>query len=228
MKKHINSKIGLLLCSFFYISTATAATFDFSYTNLGVSGGATHTSVGMSDNGIDVEVQAYTIDNDGAGNINNKSLINSAHRGVYVSSRNSGNLGVRSRFSDSNSLDGGHRSYDPDEGLLFSFDSLVSLEYINFDYFYNDTFNLTVDGVSTLFNINRNSVSPLVSGVPSEADEFYFFNITGKEFLFWADDNSARFRIDTLKVSAVPIPAALFLFAPALLAFFGFRRKAQA
>ena len=33
---------------------------------------------------------------------------------------------------------------------------------------------------------------------------------------------------DTYDVSAVPIPAALFMFAPALLGFLGFRRKRQA
>jgi len=33
---------------------------------------------------------------------------------------------------------------------------------------------------------------------------------------------------DTYEVSAVPIPAALFMFAPALLGFLGFRRKRQA
>ena len=32
---------------------------------------------------------------------------------------------------------------------------------------------------------------------------------------------------ESLSVSAVPIPAALWLFAPALLGFFGLRRKAQ-
>ena len=31
-----------------------------------------------------------------------------------------------------------------------------------------------------------------------------------------------------LSINAVPVPAALFLFAPALLGFFGLRRKMQA
>jgi hypothetical protein len=40
---------------------------------------------------------------------------------------------------------------------------------------------------------------------------------------------NARLRVDYNAIpNAVPVPAALFLFAPALLGFFGLRRKAQA
>lgn len=44
------------------------------------------------------------------------------------------------------------------------------------------------------------------------------FNFTGTD---------AQFQIMTSNVSAVPIPAAAFLFAPALLGFMGLRRKAK-
>jgi len=48
------------------------------------------------------------------------------------------------------------------------------------------------------------------------AGETYFFDIAGEAF------SQMGFQ---LSVSAVPVPAALFLFAPALLGFLGLRRK---
>jgi len=50
-----------------------------------------------------------------------------------------------------------------------------------------------------------------------EADEYYWVDI------FNAESNGLEYDVS---VSAVPVPAALFLFAPALLGFFGLRRKA--
>ncbi len=47
---------------------------------------------------------------------------------------------------------------------------------------------------------------------------FEFYNLT-------SDSGVDDFYINTMNVSAVPIPAALFLFAPALLGFIGLRRR---
>ena len=48
----------------------------------------------------------------------------------------------------------------------------------------------------------------------------YFFDISGV--------SGGTPLTATLSISAVPVPAALFLFAPALLGFLGLRRKATA
>jgi len=56
-------------------------------------------------------------------------------------------------------------------------------------------------------------------------------SFTGQVFEFWNDNDTEvkgnEFYISSLTVSAVPIPAAAFLFAPALLGFMGLRCKAK-
>jgi len=52
------------------------------------------------------------------------------------------------------------------------------------------------------------------------AGNTYFFDILGKGL------SGLNITLTVGTVSAVPVPAALFLFAPALLGFFGLRRKA--
>ncbi len=208
---------------------ANAASFNFNATNLGVPGGAYYNTLATSVDGIGLEIMGLTISNDGAGNISSTTAITGSGLGIYVSSTTSGNLGLRSSTGEGNNIDGGSPTdtSDPDEGLLFTFDQAVRLDYINFDSFTSsgDDFNLTVDGVSVLVDFNANDVSPLVTNVPSQFDEYNFNNIVGTEFLFWADGNSDSFRIDTLNVSTVPVPAAAWLFGSALLGMFGFTRR---
>jgi hypothetical protein len=229
MKFVLNTTALLLLIPFLCINTATATTFDFNYSKLSVSPGSTQSSVEMTADGIAVEVKAYSIENNGSGLIFNKTELGNSNTGVYVSSSASGNLGVRSNtYGDGTSLDGGSGSGDLDEGLLFTFDTLVHLDYINFDHFTSgnaDDFNLTVDGVLLLYDFNANDSSSLVTNVVGEFDEYNFQGIIGKEFLFWADGNSDSFRIDEIEVSAVPVPAAVWLMSSGLLGLFGFSSK---
>jgi len=204
-------------------TSASASTFDFNTTNLGVAGG-NHSSVSMVVDGITVTVSAYTVDNDDAGNING---LTSAGGGVYVSS-SSNNLGVSSTSGDGTNLDGGSSASDPDEGLLFVFSQTVALDYINFDSFTDssaDDFNLTVDNALVLLDHNANDTSPNVINVPFQFDEYNFTGITGTEFLFWADGDSDSFRIDRMQVSAVPLPAAFWLFTSGLIGLIGFSKK---
>ncbi len=229
MKMILNIKALLLLMPFVCINIATATTFDFNYSNLGVSPGSTQSFVELTTNGIAVEVKAYSIENNGSGIIFNKTELVNSGTGVYISGSASGNLGVRSNpHGDGTNLDGGSGSSDLDEGLLFTFDTLVHLDYINFDHFTSgnaDDFNLTVDGVLLLYDFNANHSSSLVSNVVGEFDEYNFHGINGKEFLFWADGNSDNFRIDEIEVSAVPVPAAVWLLSSGLLGLAGYSRK---
>ena len=133
---------------------------------------------------------------------------------------------------DIHSMDGGTCSTtcssspsDPDEGLLFVFPHAVQLRYINFDYFSttgSDDFNLTVDGTTRLVDYNSTAAAdPLVTNVTGQIDEYYFNNLVGTEFLFWADANSDSFRIDRFTI--VPEPATALLLTGGLL--FGIRRR---
>ena len=219
-----------LLCLAALLSSeiASAAMFDYNSATLGVAPGSTNNSVAMTVDGINVNITAYTIENNGSGTITGQTLL-SGGAGVYVSGTSSNNLGVRSSSTDGTKLDGGSTgsTTDLDEGLLFTFDQIVSLDFINFDSFTSgDDFNLTVDGVSILVDYNADSpATPLVTNDPVQFDYYYFNNITGTEFLIWADGNSDSFRIDQMTVSAVPVPAAVWLFASGLLGLAGFARK---
>ncbi len=195
--------------------------FDFTTAGLGVAGGQAYNSVTMSVDGVSVEVTAYTIDNDGAGTILASSLITAPGRGVYVSANN--NLGVSSGNGDSNNLDGGDaNTTEPDEGLLFSFSELVSLAFVDFDSWgSSDDFNLTVDGTLILadFDGHPHGGSPYAAHRPSNSSYFDFYNITGRDFLFWADGDSDSFRIDSMVVNTVPTPASLTLLGLGVLGF---------
>ncbi len=210
----IKSKTSYLLAGLASLAIATPASaviIDFTTANLGVSGGNAYNSVGMSVGGIGVDVTAYTIENDGNGAISASSLISGVGLGVYVSSSN--NLGVSSSASDGHDLDGGSSSStsDLDEGLLFSFDQTVSLDFVDFDRFgSSDDFNLTVDGMLMLLDFNSTSTS-LLAVASGSTSNFDFSNIVGQEFLFWADGGSDDFRIDSMNVSAVPEPSSILL-----------------
>ena len=215
------------LSALFFAGSVQAVVLDFKPSSLGVAQGI-HDSVSISNGGITANITAFTITNNGAGSITGTTLL-SGGTGVFVASETSKSIGVTSG-SETGNLDGGDNAADPDEGLLFAFNKQVILDFIDFDSFSvsgGDDFNLTVDGVLVLFGINSSSVSPLIMAAApgSPTDEFRFNNIIGTNFLFWADDVNDSFRIDTIEVSAVPVPAAAWLFGSALIGLFGFSRR---
>jgi len=76
-------------------------------------------------------------------------------------------------------------------------------------------------------DISKGGSFDLVQAVTSAGYNFNMFLIAGANYYFDIVGISGGNPLTaTLTVSAVPIPAALFLFAPALLGFFGLRRKA--
>lgn len=81
-------------------------------------------------------------------------------------------------------------------------------------------FNVDVSKYLTL-----NSISTLDFVLKAEKFINIFGNLTNSDFIF----KNAKLTVDYNAIpNAVPVPAALFLFAPALLGFLGLRRKAQA
>ncbi|HDY84365.1 hypothetical protein LCGC14_0969610 [marine sediment metagenome] len=102
-----------------------------------------------------------------------------------------------------------------DDWDFYTFDAWIS----------NIVFNAgeVITGISLLSG-NLTSLNLLAN--LSFADNSIHINYTGDSaFNFTGTD--AQFQILTSNVSAVPIPAAALLFAPALLGFMGFRRKAK-
>ncbi len=227
----------IILFSLTLIKPASATLIDFEVSNLGVVGGQAYNEVSLIVDGIEVTVTAYNIINDGDGNIDSLNLLNADGTGVYVSS--SDNLGVVSHDNDGHHLDGGNDNNvkdddnsipDFDEGLLFTFDQVVRLNYIDFDSFDTfdgyDDFNLTVDGVLYLADFDIEESSPYASQAFFDDDsKFDFHSIVGTSFLFWADGNSDGFRIDYFNVTAVPEPNSILLLALALLFFVMGKRK---
>lgn len=216
---------ALCLSTLLVGSSASAAYFDLNKANLGVAGGTAYDLVQMSVAGISVDITAITLDNNGSGAINSISPL-SGGPGVYVSSTTSGNIGVLSNLTgDGTNLDGGFTSTDLDEGLVFSFSQVVSLDFLNLDSFSGgDDFNLTVDGITYLVDHNASDVSPFVTNAAT-TDKFFIHNITGTDFIIWADGDSDSFRVGGLDVSAVPVPAAIWLFASGLLGLVGLSRR---
>lgn len=211
--------------SFAFTHHVSATLIELDHTNLNVASSTAYNSITHAQDDINLEIFAYTIENDGAGLITDMALLTGNNVGVYASS--SDNLGVKSNNSDGSKLDGGDETdpLDLDEGLLFVFDRLVSLQYINFDSFSgDDDFNLTVDGVLIVADYHQGHTSTFISDVSGQADEYNFFNVTGKEFLIWADSDSDAFKIDRIRVAKVPEPSSIFLFMVALLGFTTNRR----
>ncbi len=198
--------LGMLVGVLPALSSATMFDYGanetaFSAQNSGISYGDVVDSFGLTMDGISVTTTAYTIVSDGHGVIDSMSQITNP-AGIWVGSDD---LGVTTS-GNGTLIDGDGL----DEGLLFSFDQFVTLDYLNLDnWSSNDDFNLTVDGVSLFHDCHSCSGSSYVTSVHD--DVFHFTGITGKDFLIWADGSNDDFRVDRMRVTAVPEPTSILL-----------------
>jgi len=102
--------------------------------------------------------------------------------------------------------------------LIFTFDDSIFSFGADFGAFNNGQLrtNILVDGIT---------YSPSIDGVFWGIVSDIGFNTI--EFVGLFGDGFGIDNVTYSSVSAVPLPAAAFLFGPALLGFFGFRRKMQ-
>ena len=119
-----------------------------------------------------------------------------------------------------------HEGYDEDEGshtdnFVFNVDELVQISAVAIEFYDDqlDIANVTLDGAS-IFNFTT------LGGGVSEWLSSSVWLAAGDHTIALVVNSALAGAQLNVKVNAVPVPAALFLFAPALLGFLGLRRKA--
>ncbi len=165
---------------------------------------------------------SYDFFNDGIGVTVTAGIFNSSGNvstGGYVGQYSRG-LGATTHYYDSHQVDGYHNN----DILLFNFDQTVRLHHIVFSYVdWNDRFRFfhDSDGNGLLNDFGWNTDIPN-SGV-------YVFNSLWEGTLFGigAKGKYDNFKIKKIYVTAVPLPAALPLFAGGLgvFGFLGWRKN---
>lgn len=118
-------------------------------------------------------------------------------------------LGISQGGNDARAIDG----RGPDEFLTLDFDQLVRLDSISFGS-WDSNDRVTFSGLSSRERFGGNSGSLAL-------------NEWVQSFSLGAVRNRDDFRIASISVSAVPVPAAAWLFGSALLGLVGCRRKAD-
>ena len=200
-------KAMLLFISLLLSAAANAATFDFVAEAAGNERGVQGDS--FTDSGLTITVNA----------LNGDAYLDDVSGGLPAG------LGVCS-----SGLTGGQCNEPSDdnvtgkEQLSLAFDQSITLESVDFR---NAAHGITFEGALSVLNVSTgmSQVFSLAATLDlsslGKGTEFVF-NILGLGLNLKAND---EFYISGLNAE-VPVPAALFLFAPALLGFFGLRRKA--
>ena len=193
------------------------ATFSNSLMNSGL-GEFGYTSYSATHDGITVTATGSYVDN--LGNIQN------AHAYMDGKWNNLAGLGVCKVL---NSGDQCAPSSDDNitynETLTLVFDTTVSLDALRFvnGHHYTDfagNFQIRIDNDDSLLHTLSLAQFPLIgSTIPFVGNTFEFISLASE-----SSGANKEFYINTLNVSAVPLPAAAWLFGSALLGFAGFKR----
>jgi hypothetical protein len=111
------------------------------------------------------------------------------------------------------------------ETLTITFDEEVYISGLSFlNLFENEVANVQVGGT----NLSFTGVEPLFgTGFVTESfSSLFATSVTFTTQTLSGDDGDSNYYVAALEVSEVPVPAAAFLFAPALVGFMGLRRRA--
>jgi len=206
-----NKLLTIGICALFMNSVAQAApvTFDFASIADTAPGEYGAPSIDFIDGSLTLTATATDVD---SGSEIYNAYLDSGNAGLGVCKVLDGNQ--CSPSSDDNVTEG--------EVLKLDFNQKITIDDIFFrdgghgTNFGSSTVDISVDGGAYASYFLANFV---VTGLTGSS--FYFANNNTDT------GNTTDFYIDSLTVSAVPIPAAVFLFAPALLGFMGFRRRAK-
>lgn len=204
-------KAMLLFISLLFSAGANAAVYDFVAAAAGNEGGAQGDT--FTDAGVTVTVNAI---NPGGAAAYLDDLSGGLPAGLGICSSGLTGGGQCTVASDDN-ISGA-------EQLSLAFDQAVTLKSVDFrDAQHGTDFQgiLEVLNVTTNIANSFNLAAMLDLSSLGKGSEFVF-NILGLGNYIKAND---EFYISGLNAE-VPVPAALFLFGPALLGFFGLRRKA--
>ena len=197
----------LFIVSAVFSVTANAASFDFAaIANMGEYGAP---SIGFTDGGITVTATAP-----GA-----NAYLDAGNAGLGVCQVLGGTGGDQCVPGNDDNIESG-------ENLVLTFNGEIELTEFSFVNgahqldFTDGFFSLFIDGIAAFTNeALANGVFGVFTG-SWIGTEFSFVNTS-------ADENNTAQQFYLSGVTAVPVPAALFLFAPALLGFMGLRRKAK-
>ncbi len=202
-------KVMLLLVSAVFSVSASAASFDFA--NYADTEGEAGYASYVKTEGV------ITVTATGTANVSTTptsafAYLDAGGAGLGVC-KNIGSTAQCEPSSDDNAL--------RDEAIKLSFDQAVwvtDVDFVNGSHgtSFTGTYELIVDGISQGTQALASLATLNIFGTVFE----FINNSVGNK-----DLASNQFYINVLDAQ-VPVPAALFLFAPALLGFFGLRRKA--
>jgi hypothetical protein len=211
MKKFI-----LFISTLLLSLSANAATFDFiGYADHGLTddNGTSYSEGSYSpfvavEDGITLSVEAYQTFDDGKNWTKTYAYLDEHNAGLGECSIKTTSCGSEDNVAET-------------EKLVFTFGQKVSLGetvFLNKDHkpYFTGELAFYIDG-SFITNLSLSNILDL-SAYTGSVFEFYNFTEKG-----WPIDD---FYIGSMSVSSVPVPAAAFLFAPALLGLVGLRRKA--
>jgi hypothetical protein len=177
-------------------------------------------------NAATIQTNVDFSNNSGSGYVYNDIFNNGSNISLTVSSAQGSmtsaifGLGVNSGFADDGALDNYWTGANP-ETILFTFSEAVVFDTINLGLYESCCENpskISIDG-GAFFNLDDDSSTT--------------FNGQGTAFLLSTPtrsglSNATTFRVDNIDVSAVPVPAAVWLFGSALFGLFGVARRRSA
>ncbi|WP_373085180.1 VPLPA-CTERM sorting domain-containing protein [Sneathiella sp.] len=222
MKSLLTGIAAAAVLTFAAVGAQASTTFNF-----GGNGGLA-ASYAFSEDGIGLtatpgEFQSSTIGSETV------STPGAARVGQYA-----GGLGVSNPwYFDQHEVDG----LINNDVVIFSFDQKVSLETVAFTYFDDEVswnwkqgwHSAGNDEFSGFLDTDNDGLLNLV-GINFDANPFNAGGIIGKLFGIGAWDNNDDFKIKSMTVSAVPLPAALPLYGAglAVMGFVGWRKRRKA
>jgi len=205
-------------------ATANAAGIGFDLDLTGGFDNGVHPSLSYSFGGITVDITPFSsLDPDGTA-FPTWSAVTGPGRGLAHTEKG---IGVKTSHGNKN-LNG----QTPMEGIRFRFSDTTSgipiaviLNAIDFRNIAagQDDFNLTLSPLSSPGNIYMDEAI-LANGWFTLAAA----SAIGSDFMLWADDSNDIFRVAGLDVTAVPIPAAVWLFGTGIVGLLGFARRRKA